>query len=195
MGLTVFFAVLALLLVLVVVIYNQLVTRRNRCKNAFAQIDVQLQRRYDLIPNLVESAKAYLSHERETLTNVIAARNQAASARAALGGAVDNVDAMQRLATAEGVLTGALGRLLAVSESYPEVKADRTISQLMEELSSTENRVGFARQSYNDAVMGYNVSRETFPNLFISGFFQFREAPLLEIPSPEARESLRINMR
>lgn len=194
MGLTVFFVVLALGLVLAAVIYNQLVTLRNRCKNAFAQIDVQLQRRYDLIPNLVEAAKAYLSHERETLTNVIAARNQAASARAALGGAVDNADAMQRLATAEGALSGALGRLLAVSESYPELKADTTIAQLMEELSSTENRVGFARQAYNDAVMGYNVSRESFPNLFVAGFFQFREAPLLEIPNPEARQSLRINM-
>lgn len=193
MGLVLFLGVLALVGFFFVGVFNGLVTRRNRFKNAFAQIDVQLQRRYELIPNLVETAKAYLAHEKDTLTNVTAARNQAASAARAVAGAPDNAALMEKLGQAEGMLGGALSRLMVVSEAYPELKANETMQQLMEELSSTENRVGFARQAFNDAVMDYNIQREKFPNFFIAGAFGFQQAAQLDIPDVEARKPVRVS--
>lgn len=175
-------------------IYNALVTLRNRFGNAFAQIDVQLQRRYELIPNLVEAARAYLIHEKETLSQVTAARNQAAGLEKSLASDVANPEAMSRFAQAEGALNGALGRLLMVSEAYPDLKADGTVASLMEELKSSENRVSYARQAFNDAVMLYNVERERFPNNLLAGLFAFHRATPLEIPHPEARDPVRIRM-
>ncbi len=192
MGLLLFVGVLALIAWFFVGIFNRLVTHRNRFKNAFAQIDVQLQRRYELIPNLVETAKAYMAHEKETLTNVIAARSQAVSAEKAAAAAVEDPGKMALLAQAEGVLGASLGRLLAVSENYPDLKANETMQQLMEELASTENRVGFARQAFNDAVMEYNIHREKFPNFFVAGAFGFPQATQLQIPNVEARQPVRI---
>lgn len=193
LGLLLFFGVLVLIGLFFVGIFNRLVTQRNRFKNAFSQIDVQLQRRYELIPNLVETAKAYLAHEKDTLTNVIAARNQAVSAEKAVAAAVDDPEKMAKLAQAEGVLGASLGRLLAVSENYPDLKANETMQQLMEELASTENRVGFARQAFNDAVMEYNIQREKFPNFFVAGAFGFPQATQLEIPDVEARKPVRVS--
>jgi LemA protein len=166
-------------------IYNRLVGLRNRFKNAFSQIDVQLKRRYDLIPNLVETAKGYLKHERETLEAVIAARNQAVAAAGQAGQNPGDPGAMNDLATAETALTGTLGRLFALAEAYPDLKANQTMSQLMEELSSTENKVSFARQAYNDAVMTYNTAREVFPNSLIAGATGFTAAQLFELEQPE----------
>lgn len=174
-------------------IYNRLVGLRNRFKNAFAQIDVQLRRRYDLIPNLVETAKGYLKHERETLEAVISARNQAVSAAGAAGQKPGDPAAMNQLAGAESALTGALGRLFALAESYPDLKANQTMSQLMEELTSTENKVSFARQAYNDAVMTYNTAREVFPNSLIAGATGFTEAQLFELDEPAAREAPQVS--
>jgi LemA protein len=176
-------------------VYNRLVVFKNRFKNAFAQIDVQLQRRYDLIPNLVETAKAYMAHENETLTNVIAARNQASAAVKVASGAVGDPQAISKLAQAEGALGGALGRLFAVAESYPDLKANATMQQLMEELSSTENRVGFARQAFNDAVMEYNTQRESFPAVFIAGALGFMPAQQLEITNVEARQGVKASFK
>lgn len=193
MGLLLFFGVLVLIALFFVGIFNRLVTHRNRFKNAFSQIDVQLQRRYELIPNLVDTAKAYLAHEKDTLTNVIAARNQAVSAERAVAAAVDDPEKMARLSQAEGALGASLGRLLAISESYPDLKANETMQQLMEELASTENRVGFARQAFNDAVMEYNIHREKFPNFFVAGAFGFPQATQLEIPNVEARQPVRVS--
>jgi LemA protein len=173
----------------VVAIYNRLVSLRNLFKNAFAQIDVQLQRRHDLIPNLVESTKAYLKHESQTLQNVIAARNQAVAARGAAAANPADGAAVQGLLGAEGALTGAMGRLFAVMEAYPNLKADQTIARLMEELSSTENRVAFARQAYNDAVMQYNTARETFPNVVFAGAFGFQSAVLFDVSNQAVREA------
>jgi LemA protein len=173
----------------VVAIYNRLVSLRNLFKNAFAQIDVQLQRRHDLIPNLVESTKAYLKHESQTLQNVIAARNQAVAARGAAAANPADGAAVQGLLGAEGALTGAMGRLFAVMEAYPNLKADQTIARLMEELSSTENRVAFARQAYNDAVMQYNTARETFPNVVFAGAFGFQPAVLFDVSNQAVREA------
>ncbi|MGH8689295.1 MAG: LemA family protein [Burkholderiales bacterium] len=164
----------------VIAIFNGLVTLRNRFKNAFAQIDVQLKRRYDLIPNLVEAAKGYLAHERETLEAVIAARGAAVSAAQRAAASPGEPSAMAGLTQAEGTLGGALGRLLAVFESYPDLKANQNILQVQEELTSTENKVGFARQGYNDAVMVYNTKRESFPDNVIAGLFGFQEAKMLE---------------
>jgi LemA protein len=192
MGLLLFLGVLVLIALFFVGVFNRLVTHRNRFKNAFAQIDVQLQRRYELIPNLVETAKAYLAHEKETLTNVIAARNQAVSAERAVAAAVEDPQKMAVLAQAEGVLGASLGRLLAVAENYPDLKANETMQQLMEELASTENRVGFARQAFNDAVMEYNIQREKFPNFFVAGAFGFPQASQLQIPNVEARQPVRV---
>jgi LemA protein len=169
----------------VIAVYNRLVTLRNRFKNAFAQIDVQLKRRYDLIPNLVETAKGYLKHERETLEAVIAARNQAAGAAKQAAATPGNPQAMALLSGAEGALTGALGRLFALAEAYPDLKANQTMMQLSEELTSTENRVAFARQAFNDAIMAYNTAREVFPAVLIAGVFQFSAAALLEIEDSE----------
>jgi LemA protein len=162
-------------------IYNSLVTLRNRFRNAFAQIDVQLKRRHDLIPNLVETAKGYLKHERETLQAVTEARNVAMAAAKAASSAPGAPDVMKALASAEGALTGALGRLLAVSESYPDLKANESMNRVMEELTSTENRIAFARQAFNDAVTAYNTSREKLPSSLVAGPFGFSEASLLEI--------------
>ena len=164
----------------VVGLYNGLVVLKNRFKNAFAQIDVQLRRRYDLIPNLVETAKGYLKHERETLTAVIEARNQAAGAAKALAAAPGDPSAVKAFASAESGLAGLLSRLMVVVERYPELKADAQMSRVMEELSSTENRIAFALQAYNDAVTEYNTKRELFPTSIVAGMFNFDPAALLE---------------
>ena len=182
---------LTLLILLVIVaavafwgvgIYNGLVTARNAYKNAFAQIDVQLQRRFDLIPNLVEVAKTYMSHERETLEAVIAARSAAQSGLAAAKANPGDAGAMAQLAAAQGQLNAGLGRLMMVAEAYPDLKANQNMMQLTEELTSTENKVAFARQAFNDAVMGYNNRREAFPGNLFAGMFGFAAATLLDIP-------------
>ena len=176
----IFIGVVVALVAWVVSIYNGLVTLRNRFKNAFAQIDVQLKRRYDLIPNLVDAAKGYLAHERQTLEAVIAARGAAVNAAQRAAAAPGDPAAMTGLSQAEGVLGGALGRLLAVFEAYPDLKANQNVLQVQEELTSTENKVAFARQGYNDAVMSYNTRRESFPDNIVAGLFSFTEATLLE---------------
>ena len=163
-----------------VAIYNGLVTLRNRFKNGFAQIDVQLKRRYDLIPNLVETAKGYIKHERETLEAVTRARTAAVSAAAAAAAKPGDPAAMQGLAQAEGALTGVLGRLFALAESYPDLKANQNMLALQEELSSTENKVAFSRQAFNDSVMEYNTKRESFPDNIFAGMFGFGPAELLQ---------------
>src|SRR5690242_10669058 len=172
---------------MVVGVYNKLVTLRNRFKNAYAQIDVQLKRRYDLIPNLVETAKGYIKHERETLEAVIAARNTALAGLKAAQASPGDPAAMKQLGSAEGLLTGALGRLMAVSEAYPDLKANQNMMQLSEEITSTENRVSFARQAFNDAVMNFNNRVQVFPNNLIAGPFGFALAQMLEIEKPEMR--------
>ena len=170
-------------------IYNGLVTSRNGWKNAFAQIDVQLQRRFDLIPNLVETAKAYMGHERDTLEAVIAARSAAQSGLAAAKAHPGDADAMAQLAASQGQLNGVLGRLLAVAEAYPDLKANQTMMQLTEELTSTENKVAFARQAFNDSVMAYNNKREVFPSSIFAGMFNFAAANLLAIPADKLAET------
>jgi len=185
--------ILVLLVLWVVGIYNRLVTLRNRFKNAFAQIDVQLKRRYDLIPNLVETAKGYMKFERETLEAVIQARNQAVSANQQAAAAPGDPEAMKRLSGAEGQLTGALGRLFALAEAYPDLKASQNMSQLMEELTSTENKVAFARQAYNDAVMTYNTGRETFPAVVFASSMGFGPAELFEIEVEAEREAPKVS--
>jgi LemA protein len=167
-------------------IYNGLITARNAYKNAFAQIDVQLQRRFDLIPNLVETVKGYMSHERETLEAVTQARNLAQAGLSAAKADPGDPEAMAQLAQSQGMLNGALGRLLAVSEAYPDLKASQNMMQLTEELTSTENKVAFARQAYNDSVMAYNNKREVFPSSVLAGMFNFKEAALLDIPADRA---------
>lgn len=180
--------------VFAIAVYNRLVTLKNRFRNAFAQIDVQLQRRHDLVPNLVESAKAYMTHERETLTQVIEARNQASSAREAAKEKPEDGQAMKQLSQAESMLSGSLANFFALSENYPELKANENISQLMEELTSTENRIGFARQAFNDAVMNYNSYREQFPNNIVASVLgNFQEAELLRIETPEARKRVDVD--
>ena len=174
-------------------IYNGLITARNAFKNAFAQIDVQLTRRHDLIPNLVEIAKGYMKHERETLEAVIAARSGAVSAQRNAAANPGDPGAMQALAGAENMLTQTLGRLFALSEAYPDLKANQNMMQLSEELTSTENRVAFARQSYNDAVTSYNTARESFPANLIAGSFGFAEAPLLLIENETERQAPRVS--
>ena len=183
------FAVVVLIALVLVVfytigLYNRLVSLRNRFNNAFAQIDVQLKRRYDLIPNLVETAKGYMKHERETLEAVIAARNKAQAAVQAAAARPGDPAAMQGLQTAEAGVTGALGRFFALAESYPDLKANQNMLSLQEELTSTENKVAFSRQAYNDAVMGYNTARETFPNSIIAGATGFGPAQLFELEAP-----------
>jgi LemA protein len=174
-------------------IYNGLVTSRNAYKNAFAQIDVQLNRRYDLIPNLVETAKGYMAHERETLEAVIQARAAAVSGLKAASANPGDANAMAQLASADQGLTGALSRLMVVSEAYPDLKANQNMMQLSEELTSTENRVAFARQAYNDSVMGYNNKREVFPSNIVAGMFNFVAASLLEITEPAKREAPKVS--
>jgi len=171
-----------------ITLYNRLVAGRNRYKNAFAQIDVQLTRRHDLIPNLVETAKGYIKHERETLEAVINARNSAVSGLKAAAADPTNPDAIRKLSEAEQGLSGALGRLFALSEAYPDLKANQNMMQLSEELTTTQNQVAFARQAYNDSVMDYNTLRESFPSNFIAGWFAFRAAQLLEIEDVAKRE-------
>ena len=166
-------------------LYNGLVGARNAFRNAFAQIDVQLQRRFDLIPNLVETAKAYMQHERDTLEAVISARSTAMAGLAAAKGKPGDPAAMAELAQSQGVLEGALGRLMMVAEAYPDLKANTTMMQLSEELTSTENRVAFARQAYNDSVMAYNNKREMFPSSVVAGMFNFAPASMLEIPAEQ----------
>jgi LemA protein len=183
----------AALVLYVIVAYNGLVSLRNRVKNGFAQIDVQLQRRYDLIPNLVETAKAYLKHERETLEAVVQARNQAQTAARVAGADPTAPGVMTGLAGAEGALGAALGRLFALAEAYPDLKANQTMMQLSEELASTENRIAFARQAFNDGVMTYNTRREQFPANLIAGQFGFQAAELLELEDPEARKAVRVS--
>lgn len=177
----------------VVGIYNGLITGRNAFKNAFAQIDVQLTRRYDLIPNLVEVAKGYMAHERDTLEAVIKARAAAVTGLAAAKADPGDAVAMQSLANADQGLTGALGRLMVVSEQYPDLKANQNMMQLSEELTSTENRVAFARQAFNDSVMAYNNRREVFPSSLIAGMFNFVAAALLEITEPAKREAPKVS--
>lgn len=171
-----------------ITIYNRLVAGRNRYKNAFAQIDVQLTRRHDLIPNLVETAKGYIKHERETLEAVINARNVAVSGLKAAAADPTDPEAIRRLSEAEQGLSGALGRLFALSEAYPDLKANENMMQLSEQLTTTENKVAFARQAYNDSVMDYNTLRESFPNNFVAGWFAFKPAELLEIEDEAKRE-------
>jgi len=185
--------VVAVLIFFFVSIYNRLVGGRNAYKNAFAQIDVQLTRRYDLIPNLVETAKGYMKHERETLEAVITARNAAVSGLKGAAANPGNPEAVQQLAGAETALSGALGRLFALAEAYPDLKANQNMMQLSEELTSTENKVAFARQSFNDAVMNYNNLREMFPNSIIAGMFAFWPAQLLEIEAPEKRVAPKVS--
>ena len=180
--------VLAIIVFYFVGIYNGLIMLRNGYKNAFAQIDVQLTRRHDLIPNLVETAKGYLKHERETLEAVVKARTAAVSGLADAKGNPGDPDAMKKLAGRENQLTQALGRLFALSEAYPDLKANQNMMQLSEELTSTENRVAFSRQAYNDAVLAYNNKREVFPNSFVSNLFHFQPAQPLEIEDPSKRE-------
>ncbi len=192
-ALIVFVVIVLLLAAFIIGSYNRLVTLRNRFKNAFAQIDVQLQRRHDLIPNLVEVAKGYLKHERETLEAVIAARNQAVAAQKAAAANPADTAAIRGLAGAEGALGGVLGRLFALAEAYPNLKADQNMRQLSEELASTENRVAFARQAFNDAVMTYNTAREVFPTVIVANMLGFSPAQLFEIESPTQRAAPKVS--
>ena len=185
----VFLAILAAIVFWGVGIYNRLVNERNRVKNAFAQIDVQLTRRYDLIPNLVEAVKGYMKHERETLEAVISARNAAASSLDAAKSDPANAQAIKELGASEGALTSALGRLFALSEAYPDQKANENMMSLQEELTTTENKVAFARQAFNDTVLQYNNSVQNFPNNVIAGFFSFDAASFLEIDAEEMRDA------
>jgi LemA protein len=186
-------AVVLLGIIFVVGIYNRLVVLRNRFKNAFAQIDVQLKRRYDLIPNLVETAKGYIAHERGTLEAVVTARNAATSAVAHAAANPGDPAAIKNLMGADAALTGSLGRLFAVAEAYPDLKANTTMSQLMEELTSTENKVSFARQGYNDSVMTYNTARETFPANLIADMMGFLAAELFQVDSPVERQAPKVS--
>ncbi len=185
--------IVILAVIIFISIYNKLVSLRNRFQNAYAQIDVQLKRRYDLIPNLVETAKGYLKHERGTLEAVIAARNQASTALQAASKNPGDAATMQALAGAETALTGTLGRLFAVAEAYPDLKANQTMSQLMEELTSTENKVSFARQAYNDSVMAYNTARELFPSNVVAGLFHFQAAESFVVEKAEEREAPKVS--
>ncbi len=188
MSLVISLGLIAAIVLYAIGIYNSLVKLRNRVKNAFAQIDVQLTRRYDLIPNLVEAVKGYMKHERETLEAVINARNNAVSSLEAANVDPSNAVAIQELGASEGALGAALGRLFALSEAYPDLKANQNMMQFQEELSSTENKVAFSRQAFNDAVLSYNNKAENFPNNIIAGRFNFELASFLEIESEEKRE-------
>ena len=189
----IFLAIIAAIVVYAIGIYNSLINLRNRVKNAFAQIDVQLTRRHDLIPNLVEAVKGYMKHERETLDAVVKARNSAVSSLDAAKADPANAAAIQQLGESEGALGAALGRLFALSEAYPDLKANQNMIQFQEELTSTENKVAFSRQAFYDAVLGYNNKAENFPNNIVAGMFNFELASFLEIASPEKREVPDVN--
>lgn len=185
-------AILTVVVVYFVGIFNKLIRLRNQMKNAFSQIDVQLKRRYDLIPNLVETAKGYLKHERETLEAVIQARSGAQAAMSHVGNDPTNVKAMKEFIGAEQIFGQAMSKLLVTVEAYPELKANATMNQMMEELTSTENKVSFARQAYNDGVMEYNTQREVFPNSLVANNFRFEPGVLLEIENPKEREAVTV---
>lgn len=185
--------VLLVLVLWVVGIYNRLVELRNRFKNAFAQIDVQLKRRHDLIPNLVETVKGYMAHERQTLEAVISARSAAVTAQQKAAADPSDAEAMRNLSGAEGALTGVLGRLMVLTEAYPDLKANQNMSQLTEELTSTENKVAFARQAYNDSVTSYKTYRETFPPVLFAGMFGFQDAAFFEIENAAQREAPKVS--
>jgi LemA protein len=193
MGWIVVLGIVAVIVFWAVGAYNRLVSLRNKFKNAFAQIDVQLKRRYDLIPNLVETAKGYMKHERETLENVIKARNTAVTANAAAAADPGNPSAMRGLIAAEGALSGALSRLFALSEAYPDLKANQNMMQLTEELTGTENKISFSRQAFNDAIMSYNTAAQQFPANIIAGMFSFAPAELLQATeTEEERKAVRV---
>jgi LemA protein len=187
MGTIITVVILGVIVVWVVGMYNNLVNLRNRVRNAFSQIDVQLTRRYDLIPNLIEAVKGYMSHERSTLEAVITARNAASAGLRRAAADPSDPEAIKNLASAEAALGGTLGRLFALAEAYPDLKANQNMAQLQEELTSTENKVAFARQAFNDAVMGYNNACENFPSSIIANSFDFKTAQFLEIEQPEKR--------
>lgn len=184
--------VLFILILMVIGIFNKLVTLRNRFKNSFSQIDVQLKRRYDLIPNLVESAKAYMGHERQTLEAVISARNSAVSANQKAAANPTDAAAMQGMMSAETLLSGSVGKFFALAEQYPNLKANETIASLMEELTTTENKISFSRQAYNDSVMDYNNNCQVFPNTIFAGMFGFKEAVLFEVAAAAEREAVKV---
>ena len=193
MGWIVVLVIIAVVVFWAVGAYNRLIGLRNRFRNAFAQIDVQLKRRYDLIPNLVETAKAYMKHERETLENVIKARNSAVAANAAASADPGSASAIQGLVAAEGSLSGALSRLFALAEAYPDLKANQNMMQLTEELTGTENKISFARQAFNDSVMSYNTAAQQFPTNFIAGMFSFAPAELLQATeSDDERRAVKV---
>ncbi len=185
--------IIILLVLYGISIYNSLIELKNRFVNAFAQIDVQLQRRYDLIPNLVETAKGYMKYEQETLTKIIDARNTAKAAASSAASKPEDADAMKKLISAESTLTSSMGNFFALAENYPDLKANQTMQQLMEELTSTENKVSFARQAFNDAVMVYNTYRSQFPNVIFAGMFGFQAATHFEVSKPEAKEAVKVS--
>ena len=193
--LIIFLVIVIGFIVYFIAMYNGLVALRNRFKNAYSQIDIQLKRRYDLIPNLVETAKGYLAHERETLEAVIKARHTAVNANQRAGNDPSDVGAIQELMGAEAALTGALGKLFALSEAYPDLKANDTMIKLMEELTSTENKISFARQGFNDSVMVYNTKIESFPSNIMAGMFHFKLATLWKIDKPEEREAINVSFK
>jgi LemA protein len=193
MGWLIFLGLIALAVFWAIGAYNRLVDLRNKFKNAFAQIDVQLKRRYDLIPNLVETAKGYMKHERETLEAVIKARNTAVTANAAAAADPGSATAIQGLMAAEGALSGALGKLFALAEAYPDLKANANMMQLSEELTGTESKIAFARQAFNDAVMTFNTAVEQFPSNVIASFFAFKQAELLQATeAPEEKKAVKV---
>jgi LemA protein len=193
MGTIILLVIVVAVVLYVIAMYNNLVSLRNRVRNAFSQIDVQLTRRYDLIPNLIESVKGYMSHERGTLEAVVQARNVAAAGLKRAAADPSDPEAIKALAAAETTLGGTLGRLFALAEAYPDLKASRNMQQFQEELTSTENKVAFARQAFNDSVLGYNNACQSFPSNILANNFGFRLAEFLEIEQPEKREAPKVS--